>query len=389
MEKKAEIYLWVVAWLKGEITTAETEKLEAWLAEDPKNRAWFDAFTQQESLQEALQLYQSFHTEERWKAFERQSMPIRSRRMLSRYWAYAAAVVVIGLVAGISYWHFNTVVPGNTPMAVVDQREMYNRAVLITESGTEVVLSGMKDTCLCLNQGEHLFIREQGKLSYQLDSSATKKAEEWHVLRIPRGGEYKLVLADGTQVWLNSVSELRYPVRFTGNERQVELQGEAYFQVARDEAKPFTVRAGGQRVKVLGTSFDVTAYPEERQIYTTLLQGSIEVRGENTRRLLKPGDQAIYTERGIEVRKVNAALYCSWIQDRFVFMSEPLERVARKLERWYDAEFLFVGQGLKEKRFTGSIPKYSNLTKVLNMLELTTNIRFRAEGRTVVVEMIP
>ena len=151
---------------------------------------------------------------------------------------------------------------------------------------------------------------------------------------------------------------------------------------------------------MLGTSFDVTAYEGEPGIYTTLLQGSVEVSGEKGKQLLKPGQQAIYTEKGIEVKEVNAALYCSWIQDRFVFVSEELEAVTRKLEhkllgevledleRWYDVSFFFAGESLKIKRFSGSIPKYSDLSKVLKMLELTTNIRFKKTDKTVVVEMI-
>ena len=160
------------------------------------------------------------------------------------------------------------------------------------------------------------------------------------------------------------------------------------FEVARNEARPFIVQSGKQRVEVLGTSFDVTAYEGEPGIYTTLLQGSVEVSGEKGKQLLKPGQQAIYTEKGIEVKEVNAALYCSWIQDRFVFVSEELEAVTRKLERWYDVSFFFAGESLKIKRFSGSIPKYSDLSKVLKMLELTTNIRFKKTDKTVVVEMI-
>lgn len=139
---------------------------------------------------------------------------------------------------------------------------------------------------------------------------------------------------------------------------------------------------------MLGTSCDGTAYEGEPGIYTTLLQGSVEVSGEKGKQLLKPGQQAIYTEKGIEVKEVNAALYCSWIQDRFVFISEELEAVTRKLERWYDVSFFFTGESLKIKRFSGSIPKYSDLSKVLKMLELTTNIRFKKTDKTVVVEMI-
>ena len=388
MDKKEEIYRWVTAWIKGELTPEDQVELNCWLKQDPKNQAWFDAFTAKENLREALALYASFHTAERWEELEHRCGITNRRKIHPGYWRYIAAVVVLFITGGIGFWYFASDTRKEMPLAVVDRKEFHQQAVLVMENGKELVLNGIKDTCLLLGQGERLWINDQGRLAYQQDSLQQETPEEWHILRIPRGGEYTLELEDGSRVWLNSASELRYPVRFTGKNRQVILEGEAYFEVVRNEARPFIVQSGRQQVEVLGTSFDVTAYEGEPGIYTTLLQGSVEVSGEGDKQLLKPGQQAIYTEEGIEVREVNAALYCSWIQDRFVFVSEELEAVARKLERWYDVSFFFAGESLKIKRFSGSIPKYSDLSKVLKMLELTTNIRFKKTDKTVVVEMI-
>lgn len=388
MDKNEERYRWVAAWIKGELTPEDQAELVGWLKQDPKNQEWFDTFTAKESLREALALYASFHTTERWEELEHRCGITNRRKIHPGYWRYVAAVVVLFITGGIGFWYFTPDTRKEMPLAVVDQKEYHQQAVLVMENGKEFVLNGIKDTCLLLGQGERLWINDQGHLAYRQDSLQQETPEEWHILRIPKGGEYKLVLEDGSRVWLNSASELRYPVRFTDKNRQVILEGEAYFEVARNEARPFIVKAGGQQVEVLGTSFDVTAYPGEPGIYTTLLHGSVEVSGEEGKQLLKPGQQAIYTAKGIEVKEVNAALYCSWIQDRFVFVSEELEAVARKLERWYDVSFFFAGESLKAKRFSGSIPKYSDLSKVLKMLELTTNIRFKKTDKTVVVEII-
>ena len=388
MDKNEEIYRWVAAWIKGELTPEDEAELACWLKQDPKNQEWFDTFTTRENLKGALSLYASFHTAKRWEELERYCRITNRRKIHPGYWRYVAAVVILFIIGGIGFLYFVPDTRKEMTLAAVGPKEFHQQAVLVLENGKELVLNGIKDTCLSLGQGERLWLNDQGRLAYHQDSLQQETPEEWHILRIPRGGEYTLVLEDGSRVWLNSASELRYPVRFTGKNRQVTLEGEAYFEVARNEARPFIVQSGKQRVEVLGTSFDVTAYEGEPGIYTTLLQGSVEVSGEKGKQLLKPGQQAIYTEKGIEVKEVNAALYCSWIQDRFVFVSEELEAVTRKLERWYDVSFFFAGESLKIKRFSGSIPKYSDLSKVLKMLELTTNIRFKKTDKTVVVEMI-
>lgn len=388
MDKNEEAYRWVAAWIKGELTPEEETELTCWLKQDPKNQEWFDAFTAKENLKEVLALYASFHTAERWEELERRCGIMTRRKIYPDYWRYVAAMVILFITGGIGFWYFAPDACKEMPLAVVDQKEFHQQAVLVMEDGKEFVLNGIKDTCLLLGQGERLSINNQGRLAYQQDSLQRDTSEAWHILRIPKGGEYTLELEDGSRVWLNSESELRYPVRFVGKKRQVILEGEAYFEVARNEARPFIVQSGGQEVKVLGTSFDVTAYHGEPGIYTTLLKGSVEVSGEKGKQLLKPGQQAIYTEQGIEVKEVNAALYCSWIKDRFVFVSEELEMVVRKLERWYGVSFFFAGESLKTEQFSGSIPKYSDLSKVLKMLELTTNIRFKKTDKTVIVEMV-
>ena len=193
-----------------------------------------------------------------------------------------------------------------------------------------------------------------------------------------------LTLADGTQVWLNAETELKYPVAFADEVREVMLTGEAYFEVAKNVSRPFVVKAGQLDIKVLGTSFNVKAYPSETQ-QATLVQGKVEVCAGNYSRKLQPGEQLNYSSEGPEIRNVDVKAYTAWKDRRFVFNDDLLEEVIRKLGRWYDVEFILRDAEVREIRFTGNLPKYRNLDQVLNKLELTTHIRFVQDGRAIEV----
>lgn len=386
MGRSSEVRQWVLAWIKGNINRKDRGDLEMWLAENPDNQEWFDRYVHKEQLLKSLQLYSSFHTDRKWNELERRLLLRSGRFVLRRVWAYAAVFVIV-LMSGVAYWWLHD--SGQEPCLMVDlNKECRNQAVLVAESGEQIVLDGIRDTCLLVGKKERLNINAAGNLVYQEDTSTSGSEEIWHTVRVPQGGEYKLVLNDGTEVWLNSASEFSFPVQFSGLERKVKLKGEAYFQVTEDKEKPFIVDLEKQEVRVLGTSFDVTAYPDESCIYTTLLNGSVLVTEGTNQEILTPGEQAVFDGQQFTVRKVNANLYCSWIRDRFVFASENLETVTRKLERWYDVQFFFAGESLKSELFTGSIPKYTELSKVLKLLEMTTSICFSQKGQTVVVEAV-
>lgn len=381
MDNKSDIYRWVAAWIRGNITADEQAQLDCWLDADPQNRQWFESFIGKENLKKSLMLYSSFHTDKKWEEMEK-ACGWKEKRIFLSYWKYAAVAAVLIVVGMMLFWRGNEeVLP--VVLAGQDSRSARQQAVLIMGSGEEVVLSGIEDTCLQYVKGERLLVDDKGDLVSFADSLQNKENVEWHTLRIPRGGEYKLVLEDGSRIWLNSASELRYPVHFTEGKRQVWLEGEAYFEIAHNAQSPFVVRTAKQNVTVLGTSFDVTAYRDDKNVYTTLLNGSVRVDTKDRQQMLNPGEQSVFDGESIRVQEVNAQLYCSWIEDRFVFMSEDFEHVAKKLERWYNVKFVFGSEDLRVKRFSGSIPKYSELSKVLEMLGLTTNIRFEIDEGTV------
>ena len=386
MEK--EIHELLLAYLQDDISEEEMIRLQGWLDENERHRKLLDELRDKEVLRQEIGAYASFDTSRRWiQLKEEMHKTPRKRRLLLRVWKSVAAVFVAAVAGGLLYWQItDSARPVEEQVLVAQIRPGETQAVLITGKGQQLLLQGLKDTCLDITGNETLKISKDGSLEYSL--SALSRMPEWHTLQVPRGGEYKIVLDDGTEIWLNSASELKYPAHFVGNERRVCLVGEAYFQVARNEAAPFIVETRDMDVKVLGTSFNVSAYEDEENSHATLVEGRVEVddkiNGEKV--TLTPGEQALLQGKEMVVREVNTKLYSMWRLDRFTFASEDMEGVIRKLSRWYNVNFFFSNSSMKQKRFTGSLPKYSDISQVLKMIEMTTDIKFQVKGNTIIIQ---
>ncbi len=386
MEK--EIHELLLAYLQDDISEEEMIRLQGWLDENERHRKLLDELRDKEVLRQEIGAYASFDTSRRWiQLKEEMDKTPRKRRLLLRVWKSVAAVFVAAVAGGLLYWQItDSARPVEEQVLVAQIRPGETQAVLITGKGQQLLLQGLKDTCLDITGNETLKISKDGSLEYSL--SALSRMPEWHTLQVPRGGEYKIVLDDGTEIWLNSASELKYPAHFVGNERRVCLVGEAYFQVARNEAAPFIVETRDMDVKVLGTSFNVSAYEDEENSHATLVEGRVEVddkiNGEKV--TLTPGEQALLQGKEMVVREVNTKLYSMWRLDRFTFASEDMEGVIRKLSRWYNVNFFFSNSSMKQKRFTGSLPKYSDISQVLKMIEMTTDIKFQVKGNTIIIQ---
>ena len=386
MEK--EIHELLLAYLRDDISEEEMIRLQEWLDENERHRELLDELRDNEVLQQEIGAYASFDTSRRWiQLKEEMDKTPRKHRSLLRVWRSVAAVFVAAVAGGLLYWQTTDSARPVEEQALVAQiRPGETQAVLITGKGQQLLLQGLKDTCLDIMGNETLKISKDGSLEYSL--SALSRMQEWHTLQVPRGGEYKIVLDDGTEIWLNSASELKYPAHFVGHERRVCLVGEAYFQVARNEAAPFIVETRDMDVKVLGTSFNVSAYEDEENSHATLVEGRVEVddkiNGEKV--TLTPGKQALLQGKEMVVREVNTKLYSMWRLDRFTFASEDMEGVIRKLSRWYNVNFFFSNSSMKQKCFTGSLPKYSDISQVLKMIEMTTDIKFQVKGNTIIIQ---
>lgn len=307
---------------------------------------------------------------------------MQSRRKVYRsMWAYAASVIIL-IGVGLSVWYLAN--EGNEVVQYAQTIEHgRSKAILFLESGKAIELEVGQDTLCEKVEGEN-FVNNGKKLVYT--EIPDEKKVEWHTLQVPRGGEYVLNLSDGTVITLNADSKIHYPAQFSGEERRVLLEGEAFFDVAKDSLRPFVVKTNGIDVRVLGTCFNLKAYPDENQ-QATLVRGVVEVLFDEQKIVLSPGEQVTRHENELSVERVDINSYIAWKNDRFVFENEPLEGVLKKLERWYNIDVFIQNPSLKEMRFTGKLPKYENINQVLNILALTTRVKFELNERVLIVQM--
>ena len=211
---------------------------------------------------------------------------------------------------------------------------------------------------------------------------------KYHTLAVPVGGEYHFTLADGTRVWVNSASEVRFPNYFSGGKREIYVKGEVYLEVARDEKHPFIVYTGENEVRVLGTRFNLTAYPDEQKVITTLVEGSVEFRNDQSSVRLKPGEQSVLNRatNKLEKQKVDVSIYTSWVSGTYEYERSPLSDITRQLSRWYDVQFIYESTEFSNHPFTGVVKRDQSLEEVLSIIEKTTNIRFKISGRTIIIK---
>jgi hypothetical protein len=259
-----------------------------------------------------------------------------------------------------------------------------NKAILTLANGSTIVLTGAKNGTLA-NQGNIAINKTaDGLISYaDTKENVSLKSLVYNTASTPRGGQYQFVLSDGTKVWLNSASSIKYPVQFIGNERKVELTGEAYFEVAHDAKKPFRVESNGQTVEVLGTHFNVNAYGDEGEVKTTLLEGSVKVSSQSVNSIIKPGEQAQFDNGKISVKNVDVDEVVAWKNGFFYFEDNNIQEVMRQLSRWYDVDIKYEGK-LPVREFSGEISRNVNASQILDILSFK-KIHYKIEGKTIIV----
>lgn len=298
-------------------------------------------------------------------------------RKLQRYWISAVAGLLLIALGATFYYKVN--VPSDGAAIVAENKIVpgTNRATVTLADGSIVDL---RDGQTGVVVGDNL--------TYE-DGSAISAATTSAILTTPRGGQYRITLADGTKVWLNAASSLQYPARFDGDMREVTLRGEAYFEVAHNASKPFIVNSGEQRTVVKGTKFNVSAYPDDHQIATTLLEGSVAIQliegGKSGEMLLKPDQQAVVKDGKVSKRSVDASETMAWSQGKFMFTDAPLSVIMRQIARWYDVDVTYL-QPVDDVTFTGSISRFENIQDVLRKLALTDRIKFETQERRIIVK---
>ena len=345
--------------MREELSDDERRVLDEWLAQDERHRTMYAAFGREEVLAEQVRLRQTIDWQGDCRMFMSRRKSWRRRKLLYRSLRYAALFIL--LLSGATVWWVNS--------SRTDDLEQGSR---LTDTRHRAFLT--------LAGGEQIVLSQNDTLTVPVLSCNT--------LTTPRGREYLLTLSDGTRVWLNTESQLRYPVQFTGERRTVYLVGEAYFDVHPDASHPFTVISGPAEVTVLGTSFNLRAYPEE-DIVTTLVSGAVQmsgrVGGQSVR--LTPGEQGCLekTNGYMTKREVDTYLHTAWKDGRIVFRNMRLEDLFTTLARWYDLEVVYLNPEVKDIRFTGDMDKTERFGDILRIIEQNRRVHFHVKGRTVSV----
>lgn len=256
-----------------------------------------------------------------------------------------------------------------------------SKAILTLANGSTLILNNLKNGNLASQTGLSL-VKQDSTLTY----AGNNKDVSYNTITIPNGGQYQLVLADGTKVWLNAASSLKFPTAFPGKERTVELTGEAYFEVAKNKNQPFNVKTATQTIRVLGTHFNVNAYGNEPSVNTTLLEGSVRVSSASGSVVIKPGQESVMNSSGYEVIKddVDTDKITAWKDGFFQFNDDDIQTIMRQVSRWYDVDVEFSGR-VPDYTYHGKISRSSNASTVLKILELG-GINFTIEGRKIIVK---
>ena len=309
-------------------------------------------------------------------------MPAK-RKLLFRTLSAAAALIV--LLGAVYLFSRSGKKPEQSPSLTRSLAPGGNKAVLTLGDGTKITLDSTANGLVSQQGSVRVVKTATDELSYQTTAGSANTVS-YNTMETPRGGQYRLSLPDGTKVWLNSASSIRYPNIFTGDHRSVDITGEAYFEVANDSKRPFQVMTGNMQVQVLGTAFNLMAYPDEEEVLTTLVTGAVVVKKDQTTQVLKPGQQAILANGSSSFRTTTPDMgsVLAWKDGYFKFDNGGIATIMRQLARWYDVEIVYEGTPPAEQ-FYGFLPRQENAAEILNALELTNNVHFRVEGKRIVV----
>lgn len=363
----------------GETTSDEDAWVESWYLSEGKQLPSFDKKIDYEAKGQKI-----------WNQIQlnRQPKPPATYHLWTRLIVAASIVVLIG--TGIFFYKQKQSIDNQNQISVNNIQPGGNKAFLTLANGQKISLTDATNGNIAEQAGVVITKTADGQLVYEvLQANDNANSDEYNTIETPSGGQYQVRLPDGTAVWLNAASSLKYPASFASKkERHVQLSGEAYFEVAKDNARPFIVVSHGQQVEVLGTHFNINAYDDESSIKTTLLEGSVKVGSltEQNTRVIKPGEQAINMAGKMQVAQVNTNYAVAWKDGYFRFNDKTLEMGLREIARWYNVEVIFKEENLKNEPLAGRISKYDNIQQVLKKMELAGIVNFTVRGRQIIVK---
>ncbi len=340
------------------------------------------------------------------KLYSRAFKEIRKRELKNsdvrtmRRWGLAAAILL--MVSAVFYLYVER--PEQQMVKAVHKKQPVrhdilpggNKAILTLADGTQIILDNAKDGTLTTQGNISVNKSKDGQLVYKVSNRDLLNSNaklEYNTIKTPVSGQYQVVLSDDTKVWLNAGSSIRFPTAFSANERLVEIEGEAYFEVSKDKKRPFRVKSDSQLIEVLGTHFNVNAYRDESSVKTTVLEGSVKISAGSENKIIKPGQQnrLSRTKQTMDVVDVDLEEATAWKNGLFMFDNEEIHSIMRKISRWYGVEVVYEDGNIEEK-FGGTVSRFENVSQVLKILEVTGTIHFKivqgdssGKGRRIVV----
>ena len=361
-------------WLKGTLTPQEKELLDKWYDLDSQEPI---QWTGKDDSEDILS--------------ERLLRNIQKRKqlgyLLKRKWQMAAAAVLLITLSITTYIYFNRagIAPRQKRVSAAI-KPGGNKAFLIFANGKRISLTDALKGKVAKQAGVLVIKAADGQVVYHV-TEADSSIISYNTIETPKGGQYRVELADGTIVWLNAASSLTFPNHFTGANRMVKLTGEAYFEVAKDKAHPFLVKSRLQTIQVLGTHFNVNAYNDEAVVKSTLLEGSVKITADVSGKtvFLKPGEQSRLSAAKLFVGEANTTEAIAWKNGYFRFDDEKIESIMRKISRWYDVDVVYQGD-VTQEGFVGAITSFSNINDVLDIMQRSKAVHFKIEGRRIIVE---
>lgn len=375
----------IAGYIRGTISEQDHDELDDWVNESDHNMKLFEELTDEDNLEQnlawmdqlnAAQSYQQLLKEGK---FEKTAKKFR----MNRVWMAAASIIVIALVFLIlQLLSKNKNTKESSMIADSTLQPGGNKATLTLENGAVIDLSLAKNGLINADSGITIIKTQDGSMVYE-DDTIVQSVSMMHTLTTPVGGQFQVTLPDGTKVWLNASSSLRYPSHFTRDERIVQLHGEGYFEVAKKSHQPFLVTAGDSKVEVLGTHFNINAYPDEPFLTTTLLEGSVKVYNRSTSTLLIPGEQSSIEGDAIHVSNADTSNTVAWKNNEFKFTDAPIETVMRQVQRWYGAEIIY--QDKVAHHFNATVDRTEPIDQLLHYLEETGQVHFKLANKKIIV----
>jgi len=379
----------IAGFIRETLTEAEHDELDAWVESSDENMLLFEELTDEKNIEANLAWMDKTRTEESLKLTKKKiEFAPEHYNLKTKKWFYSIAASIIFLIAAFGiYKIINTKHSKQVSIAKNDQTGIQpggNKATLTLSNGSVIDLVSSTNGFIKGDNGIIINKSKDGEILYK-DSGISNSAASYNTLTTPKGGQYKVQLPDGSQVWLNAASSLKYPTAFATSERIVELKGEGYFEIAKDKAKPFKVKlADGSEVKVLGTHFNIMAYENEKSKEVTLLEGRVEITKGKNEQSLTPGQQGrIISSKIILVNSVDTDQVIGWKNGQFIFHDADIQSIMRQVARWYDVDIKY--ETTNTQHFNATISRKEPVLRLLHILEETGQIHFKTENKTIYV----